>query len=499
MTITWFTFATVAIAALLIGTHIWKGIKKGTRGALLSVLVAVFSVIVGILVSRLLAPLFGYLVIVYLRNSMANGYYVGGTAGMEAIIRYFTEMLSASVVFTAVFFVIQLPVNAVVQLVYKRLVPEDRAACVDSIVADNSQNQKSERLWGGLLGAISGIIAMAVVIAPVMGTLKTMNKASDVMDGGGEHVWEFMSMDSEQMYAADKYSTDLAGTVFYCMGGELIYRASAATTINGKNASLPSEMDSIAENVAELMALLPIFGDLSPISEDEQAQMNSFCDNLDGSHIMKYFSVEFVTGCSDAWLGGGEYFGMTSPEFGDVLGPVFKDILRVCQTTDVNFIVQDMRSLFNVYTIILNSGFIGENYEILLDDISTAEGFVQQIEEEIAKNPRLSPVKNSLKNTAMRVFAEEIHLPDYGSEVYDDLMTNLATAINLVNSEEGASDEARRRMLSTYAQEYIGDFGADVSDDMVDITSDMLLERFEGHEGDVMPEDMDQFFKEILG
>jgi hypothetical protein len=283
------------------------------------------------------------------------------------------------------------------------------------------------------------------------------------------------------------------------LGGELVYRATAATTINGSNASLPSEMDDISQSVADLMTVLPVFEDLSPVTAEEKARMDALCDHLEDSHIMKYFSVEFVTNCANMWLAGGLHFGVGAPSFGDVLGPVFKDILRVCQTTDVSCIAQDMRSLFNVYTIIVNSGFIDENGNILLEDLSLADGFVNEIEAEISKNPRLAPVKNSLRNTAMRVFVELIHLPDYGSESYSDLMTNLATAINLVNSEDGASLETKRRMFSTYAEEYIGDFGAEVSEDMIDITSDMIVQRFEGHEGDVVAEDVDQFFKDILG
>lgn len=499
MTVTWFTFATLAIAALIIGTSIWKGIEKGTRGSVLTLLTSVFCVILGITLSRLLSPLFSYSFTVYMRDTMSDGYYVGGSAGMETVIRCFAEMIFGAIAFSVVFFALRLPVGIIVKLVCKRLMPESGYDAVDAVAADNSKARKKERLYGGLLGTLCGIISTAVVISPIMGTVKTLNKATGIMDDGGEYVWSFIAVDATQVHSIDKYSSDLGGNLFYCLGGELVYSATAATTVNGRNASLPREIDDISASVTDLMAVLPIFEDLSPVSPEEKAKMDAFCDHLEDANTMKYIAVEFVGNCSLMWLSGGQHFGISSPDFGSVLGTVFADLLRVCQTTDVNYIAQDMRSLFNVYTVIVNSGFIGEGGEILLDDVSLADGFVKEIEAEISKNPRLAPVKNSLRNAAMRVFVEEIHLPGYGGEQYDNLMTNLATAINLVNSEDGASLETKRRMFATYADEYLGDFGTSVSDDMINITSEMIVDRFDGFEGEVAATDMDQFFKDILG
>lgn len=499
MSVTWFTFAILAIAALVIGKQIWKGINGGIIPSLLTLISSLLGVIIGLAVSHILSSALGDSLISILRDEVFDGEYVGGSAGMEALIRGFGEMLMGAVFFTFLFFFVRGLSRCILQMIYNRVSTDEEDVFVDSVVADNSKKQKTRRAFGGILGAVSGVIAMAVISAPIMGTLRTLSGAVSVIDSSGEYVWEFVDMDAEAVHEIDKYSEDLAGTVFYCLGGGLVFRASATAKINGKNVSLPGEMEDISKSVADLMAVLPIFEEPDPVTKKEKKKLDSLCNNLDGSHTMKYVSAEFVSQCSEAWLMGDDYFGVAAPDFGDVLGPVFKDILRVCQDTDAAYISEDMRSFFNVYVIIVNSGFIDSNYDILLNDLSDAEGFVEEIEAEIERNPRLASVKQSLQNTAMRVIAEQIHLPEYNSKDYSDLMSNLATSINLVRNEGGTSLETQQRKLSGYTHEYMNEFGADMSQDMASMASGVLLEQFADKEGDVQASDVDEFFKSILG
>ena len=504
MTFTWFSAVLGAAVLLMVGTGILRGIRRGAWLTLVNISFLILSVIFGVMLSRLLSSVAVEAFAEDIRLEFFEGELIGGKAHIDELVLAIAKMLIGSVLFVFTFLGVRAALAFIFRMVERRLKRTESGAytglrhvCVT--VFESNEGTKREKLLGGVLGAVSGVILALAVTSPIVGPMNLSGKLLEVADSGGVYFWESAQLDRKAVMELDKYSEDGVAKILYHMGGKHIYASSASASIRGRNLVLSHEIEAVSESVVGIIDVYPMFTSLERISDEDRLAIDALCDSVDDSYTVKCVSAEFVSECAEAWLSGKRHMGVEVPDFGDALGPVFDDILRVCQTTNEEYISQDMRSLLNIYIIIVNSGLIDNAYNISLEDITVGGEFIDAINEEISKNPRLALVKRSLRSTAARIISEQIHLPEYSEEEYNTLMDNLATAINRVRNEEGASFEMQKEKLSSYTKEYINEFGAEIGDSMVDVASEALLEQFGGSSGDISPEDLDSFFKEILG
>ena len=498
MSFTWFSLAMFAVAVILIGLGIWKGIKKGVLYSTLDLCADILGVILGIVSARALSQLIGWILVEFLGGEALLEELLHTSYGIALIARGFLQMLLSASLFVIFFFIVRAITRLVLRIVTARSRRAKRESERNSFF-DNTAKNRREKLKGALVGALCGIIVTSVVISPIMGTLKAAGSIIGVVDRlGGDGVWYNLRLKGGEIRRIRGYSKDIVGNICYCMGGGIIYRSAAATTLEGENLSLPNEIDDVSDNVSALLDILPIFEKTDVVTVYEKQKMDALCDSMDASWTMKHISAEFISKCAEAWLKGETYLGISAPQFGKSTEEIFKGILRICQNTDSEHIAEDMRSFFNVYTLIANSGLVSSGYELTTEQLMGAETLMAELEEEIKLNPRIAPIKESIRMTATRMVSEQIHLSKYSIESYQTLMNNLATAINLVNKDKGFSTDAQIRKLTAYTDEYMRNFGLNLTGEIASITSGALFEEFGNNSGNIEASQVEEYFRSLL-
>ena len=490
MTVTWFSLAILATAIFIIGIEAWRGMKKGKFRALVTFGADILSVILGIASARLGASLMFWIMDEFIMVTDRND-------SMQMLSISFAQMMVSALLFVVCFFIFRAVFRIVFGMITLRLRRSGHDGAERSI-SDVSRQSRGDKLKSACIGAVCGVIALSVVISPVMGTLKSVGSLINTVDAVSEDAWYSMRLKADEIHKIEKYSDDLFGNVFYCLGAGFMFRATASATVDGENISVPVEVRKVSENINALMTVMPIFERTGMVSGHDKSLMDGLCDKMDESWAMKYISAEIISKCSEAWLMGDDYLGIRAPQFNDYVDPVFKDVLRICQTTTAEHIADDMRSFFNVYTILANNGITYNAYYSPIQQLEDAGYLVEALEEEIIRNPRIAPIRNSMEMVAARMVAEQINDSMHDRSNYDALMENLATAVNLVKNDGSVSREAQVRRLAAYTDEYISDFGVHLSSDMSTITSSALLEAFGGHADNVEAEQIENYFMDLL-
>jgi hypothetical protein len=89
--------------------------------------------------------------------------------------------------------------------------------------------------------------------------------------------------------------------------------------------------------------------------------------------------------------------------------------------------------------------------------------------------------------------ANTISIEAIGVENYNALMTNIASAIETVNSRGYGSNEEKVSVLTTYAQKYISEYSIDVPDAVAEAVAQELLDELNSSEsGEVTAQDISE-------
>lgn len=498
MSLTYLSLAVIAVAALFIILEVRKGIKSGLRGSLVNLCVIFVSIVFGLIISRLISNLVGRLIAnAVLEEFPIEGFFEGNIAIRDIAIAL-AQMLVGAVIFSSVFFLMRFLIGIIAKCVLRSLLKENARESGQTAISDDSQSAKRERLGGGITGVVCGILVSAIIMAPIVGTLKTAKDAVAIVDMFDDYLWHRLGSAEDEIELIDKYADDVFGTTLYCLGGGFIFNASASARFRGQTVSLRPEVNNIGDCLDQMLDLFDSLGGRYKNFDEQNKKVEKLCESLERSPVMKCFAANFISEISSRWLGGNEYFGFSRYDFEGIMNTVFVETLRVCQTTTEYSVVADIRSFFNVYTILMTSGIATGDTQINISNLAGGRELINKLEAEIEKNPRLEPIREAILNTVITIVAEEIHLSFYDEELYDSLMINLSTAINIVKNDSD-SDEIKRLQLEAYTKEYMNDFGAQIPDEMATIVSDAMLDQFGSKEEDVSAEELDAYFKSLLG
>ena len=106
---------------------------------------------------------------------------------------------------------------------------------------------KKSKPLGAVVGGLTGLFMASIVIAALIGTLKLTVSTIDTVKANPT-LSESIKVDSQLTDELRKYSNDLPSNVVYYCGGNLVYKISAASTLNGKRFAIDKEVKGM--NVA---------------------------------------------------------------------------------------------------------------------------------------------------------------------------------------------------------------------------------------------------------
>lgn len=489
MSFSLFSVAILLLFAVILGIEIYKGVKKGFMGALISLGVVVVSLILSTsLIFPLLTNIVSRVFVKYIlpQTPLYTSY--------EKVLEYYSsmdELLSAmlALVLTAVFFVgFFFLCRIIIQWVFSiahKISLKRRRDDVGYVAEKHAFIHNHDKLMGGIVGAVSATIITMTVLSPIMGTLEIVDKGIEVVDEIGEGTWEKLRIRKNDIEVLRSYYHDVPGSIFYHMGGKYIFHAATCTIVYNEPVYLFNELDGIAHAVVQIAdgySVLVSPGTATPADAQKVSDIGKSIAEL---KITRGVLADFLSNGADAWLDNRKVFKIAKPQVPSLLQVPFDEVLLVCKESDKNSIKYNVETLFNIYALIIETDLMHAN----ISDYDSAIRFIndtrliERVNEELAKNKYMKHIR--VTSITMSAVAQQLNGSNLTDEQYDKLSNGLADMINQINGMHYNTVEEKADVLKDSAKNYISDaMGEDVEipDSVIEAVSIELLQELENKE-----------------
>jgi len=289
--------------------------------------------------------------------------------------------------------------------------------------------------------------------------------------------------------------------ILYNMGGELIYSSAASVSVENKTIYAVKEIENLEVLVEDFIVLFPVLVEPEKVTEEHSQVIDNLCLNMEKSKIIDILMAEFLPQASGAWLRGEIFMMIPKPSVNELIAPAFDEILQICSRSDAYTVKDNATSLLRIYSIILSSGILqtGEDFKEIISCIQNS-GLIDKLEAEINKNPNMYTIKTYISEIAMRALASEIYSANIGGlteEQQQALAENLAEAIESINNKGYGTDEEKVSAMTSYATEYLNDYGIAVPDTLAKPVAEIMFSEL-GNRGNVSADDVQSFLKSYL-
>lgn len=498
MSFTLLSLAIVIILAAAVTSGALRGAKDGfTKSA--AVLTSVFvSLMVSLAVSPHISVLIGESILDMLKTLPAYiQLMIPESAYVDMLIVTVISMVLSSVIFLLIYAVIKTVLVIIFSKLYRNIESEKNPFPSETAPA----YERSHNAWGAVVGGVSAFISVVIMFAPVTGTMRVVNKAINTIDKASPEVFAHPQA-REQVEVFASYANDGMAMMLYTMGGEIIYTSAASSTVNGETVYMVHEMDSIEAIVNDFLALYPLLADPMNSGEKSAIHIEQLCNDMERSDMIDILMAEFLPQAANAWLHGEAYMLIPRPTLNELIDPVFDSILEICADSDIYNVKENTTSLLRIYSILLSSGILqaGDDFETIIACIQKSD-LLAKLDREIEKNPNMEIIKTYTAEIAMRALADKIYGGAMGdimggitSEECNTLAEKLADAIQTINNKGYGTMEEKVSAMTSYAQEYLSDYGVEVPEEIAAPIAETILSQM-GSSGNISADDIQDFLK----
>lgn len=189
--------------------------------------------------------------------------------------------------------------------------------------------------------------------------------------------------------------------------------------------SLTEDVPAIADSFSALAEASQGVGDGDVTSGDKKA-LESALEDFMAFDIIACIMADSVEYVSELWLEGESFLGVSSPDMGEMLQPVYNTSLQVMADSDMESLRKDVLTIADIMTDLIAAGVTGgDDYEGMM--VSLAENnLLDQLVTKLEKNNHMAPVALEIKNLSVRLVAASMGELLKNTEQYDPLMDDVA-------------------------------------------------------------------------
>lgn len=507
MTFTLFSIAVIFIVA----AYVFFGISRGARNGFIKETVNIASIVTSLIISLLLTPIVSQLISAALMQMLkVMPFYITmfpNSIYMDFIITGIAAMLISSILFLAVMGVVKWFLGFVFKIMSRS---KNKNKAKDMFPREDAPAyEKRPRVWGGVAGAVAGLLSAMIIMAPVTGTLKMVNGVIGIIDSADKNFFALPEARRE-VDNLKKYANDGVSLMLYNVGGEIIYSAAASTMMNGETIYAAQEIEAVEAIVGDLMSLLPAIQNIEGATADQAEVIETLCSHMEDSKLIDYLMAEFLPQAAGAWLRGEPYMMIQKPVLNDMVAPAFDAILQICASSNIYNVKDNTVSLLKIYSIVLSSGILhaGNDINAIIACVEQS-GLIAKLNAEIDKNPNMAIIKTYTAEIAVRAIADNIYgafgdLGDLGnigdlvgSPEYAALTEKLADAIETINNKGYGTEQEKISAMTDYAKEYLSDYGVEIPEGVAEPIAEIMLSKVGSGES-ISAEDIESFFKSYL-
>ena len=494
MTFTWFSVAVLAVLATFVAFGAVRGARTGFTKTFISLAALAASLVVSLVISPYVSQIFGSMLLGLVQPLYTMMF--PPSAYMDLLITAVLTALISSFFFLILMWVLKKWFAMLFKMVYRSAEKNGSAFPTENAPA----YERRPKVWGAAVGALSGLLVTITILAPVTGSLRLAGKIVDIVDKADPN---FFALEEARREVNNfkKYTNDSVSMMLYSMGGEFIYSSAASVSVNGETIYAVKEVESIEVLVEDFIALFPVLVAPETAAPEHSAAIDDLCVHMDDSQIIDLLMAEFLPQASSAWLRGEVFMMIPKPNVNSLIEPALDGLLQICADSDVYTVKDNATSLLRIYSIILKSGILqsGDDFDSVIRCIQSSD-LLAKLEAEIDKNPNMGIVKTYTAEIAMRALASEIYGANAGNiplENYQVLTEKLAEAMGTINNKGYGTNEEKISAMTSYAQEYLGDYGITVPVSLAEPIAEIMLSKV-GSSGEVSAESIQDFLKSYL-
>lgn len=246
-----------------------------------------------------------------------------------------------------------------------------------------------------------------------------------------DRIKESMEDTEETVEMLESFKTITDGPVTHVVGtlGSPLFRwmTSGSVEYEGEKikVSLTEDVPAIADAASVLSEAAQGIGDGDVTSKDKKALNNALEDILafDIIACIMSDSIEYV---SELWLNDESFFGISCPDMGEMLQPVYNTSLQVMADSDMESIREDVLTVADVLTDLIAAGVTGgDDYEDMMFALAE-DDLLDELVTKLEKNKHMAPVVLEIKNLTVRLVAASMGDLLKETDQYDPLMDDVA-------------------------------------------------------------------------
>lgn len=495
MSFTLFSVTILLLTALFVTCGAMRGAKRGVYKTTVSLITIFVSLVSAIVVS----PYISRNSAVFIAEILGKNIGYGESEYMNMLICALIAMVLSSVLFIVLFFVFRgvfALAFSIIRLAIAKKSEIKRNEAKSNIKAEQKYPvyTKNSSKHGAAIGAISGLLIMIIIMAPIMGTLSLAGNVIGTLEKADKNMFSKDVTLKKEIEAIYKYSKDGVGLALYYTGGHLIYSAAASTTLSGQTVYAVNELDKINEILDDLLAVAPVLQDPTKATDEHLEKINAVCEGLEESKLLTVILAEYLPKIATSWLADEDFMGIKRPDLGAMITPAFDSILSVCADTDIYNVKINMVSLLRIYYILIDSGILqaGTDINALLECISNSN-LVDRLNAELDKNPNMKPVKEMISNLVMRAIIAQIFGENFSSEMLSELSATLANDVDKILNGIYDTDDEMIADITLCAKETLAEYGVTLPDSFIDPISKELVKEFKDG-GEITAERLQEIF-----
>ena len=487
-----FTLISGLIIILTLSAIIVNGVKGYTRGLYKAAmrLSKIFIATMGaIIISYFVSDIVVNTAFSVVEQIGAYKEVVADLPSLELIIKAYIDAVVTPLFFIVLFMLCYLAVNIITAIAYK-IKYKNKVKHIQYEREDAPWYIKKSKPLGMVVGAFTGLFVTSIIIASLFGTLRLTVKTIDTVNNNPT-ISKSVRINEKFANELRKYSTDAPSTIVYHCGGNLVYRMSAVSSLNGNRFAIEKEVKGMETALNDAVEVLPVLNNLSEITPEQKKSVLALPSDIDDSETLKSLSADFVSGASSKWLEGEKFMNMSIPKVGNVIEPIVGNILYVCKNTTPETSSEDIETLLQVYIIISENKLLESgNYEELILHFSEND-VINEICDVLEKNDRMKGIAKAVRNVTMNTVASAINSFKYDIAQYDMLMTNLAASLNEL---DGLTTEQKVDAMTNNAMQYINDYGIEMPESVARVTAEQMINELSNENGAVTPQRLQVLF-----
>lgn len=345
-------------------------------------------------------------------------------------------------------------------------------------------------LFGGLVGAVQGVLIAAVVLLPTAGFLGVADELRTGLTS--EDKPEESVVLVEGFY--EEYLDDVIKSEpivwLRQFGGDMLFEKMTTVTVAEETVDMREETKSIAEIVVDSLPLIDEDLNWKHLEPHHKAALYAILADVDGNEYNASIIAGVLRGVCSA-IGSKSIPLELEEPFNDFA----IQLINVFATTDKDIVAEDLTTLLNIYFILgdadvlaafdSESGAEMDVKELLIAQDDEGDTVIDNVIIELNLNPRTVPIVTSLTKFSLQLMldafpAEEALPEDVDIEVvYDSVKDGVNSLLPDVNNPDLSHTEKVENVAASL-DETLKDNNIALDEEIVDYIAEEIITQFEG-------------------